>query len=187
MSQTRVLDLINKGFSQKRFLEIYQKPALLFSTIEQENEDSTVETDIRNITDTDILSCMEQPEAPAAKFTNSRIFFLEKSCRSPQTPEIILGRDKTSDIIVSLPSVSKRHAYFVENWGDWFIVDNKSTNGTNVDNTRIKPFERFSLRDNSKITFGFEAIARFFTPVGLWGVLCLYNGLNFIHTPILED
>ena len=59
MSQSRILDLVNKGLSQSSFLDIYRKPVLLFST-DDDDEDETVETDIRNITDTDLLTCEGQ-------------------------------------------------------------------------------------------------------------------------------
>ena len=145
-----------------------------------------METDIRNITDTDLLTCEGQSPTTTTKFSNSRVFFLEKTARNSSL-EVTLGRDPSNDIIVSLPSVSKRHAFFREINGNWYVVDNKSTNGTNIDNTLLGPYEKALLRDNSRLVFGYGAIARFFTPIGLWGVLCLHTGLSFLQTTIFDD
>jgi pSer/pThr/pTyr-binding forkhead associated (FHA) protein len=52
---------------------------------------------------------------------------------------IILGRAVTSDIVILDPRVSKTHALFEEEGGDWELSDAGSRNGTWVGNLRLEP------------------------------------------------
>ena len=73
-------------------------------------------------------------------------------------PTYVFGRDATADILLSTTTVSRLHAEVSrdEN-GDWWVRDLDSTNGTFVNERRIKHEQ---LRDGVKIRFG-EIILKF--------------------------
>jgi pSer/pThr/pTyr-binding forkhead associated (FHA) protein len=65
--------------------------------------------------------------------------------------ESIVGREATCDIVVSHPSVSRRHALVKRKQSVFFVVDQGSANGTFVDSKRIVDAP---LRDGSVLRFG---------------------------------
>jgi predicted component of type VI protein secretion system len=50
----------------------------------------------------------------------------------------LLGRDPTADIVVNDPSVSRRHAIVERRPEGWAVFDQRSANGTWLDNVRIE-------------------------------------------------
>src|SRR5688572_21507765 len=50
----------------------------------------------------------------------------------------LLGRDPSADIVVNDPSVSRRHAILERRQEGWAVFDQRSANGTWVDNVRIE-------------------------------------------------
>lgn len=174
--QSRVSDLISKNLTQREFCSRYPNSALLFST--NTPADDTVETDIRNISDTDLLSCLENSENPQTNFINSRVFFLEKTTRN-QIPEISVGRSDKNDIILSYSTVSRCHCLFRNHGAYWTVIDNGSKNSTYLNNCRLTPFKAEILLNNYLLSFGDEAPARFLTSEGLWETISLFNALKF--------
>lgn len=72
--------------------------------------------------------------------------------------EIRIGRDQTCDIVLSHISVSRFHASIRREQGQYYIVDNGSTNGVVVNNRRISGRRRLEEKDviaitNSKLIF----------------------------------
>jgi len=67
-----------------------------------------------------------------------------------------VGRTNGNDLVISGPTVSRRHArlWFAE--GNWYLEDVGSANGTLVNNTRI--YQPVLLHDNDVINFGDEIV-----------------------------
>ena len=66
-------------------------------------------------------------------------------------PTAVIGRSKDSDIRVSDPNVSRRHAEIRQDGSSYWIVDLDSTNGVTVNGRAVK---RAKLDDEDRITLG---------------------------------
>jgi hypothetical protein len=65
---------------------------------------------------------------------------------------VVAGRSSECDIELDDPTVSRRHAVFVQRGDDWWVVDLDSTNGTQVNGVaaveqRLRPGDRIELGD----------------------------------------
>jgi hypothetical protein len=66
--------------------------------------------------------------------------------------QLFLGRDRGCDVVLSDPSVSRRHARLRFRDGSWVLQDLRSTNGTSVNGVRVGrcqlwPGDRLALGD----------------------------------------
>ena len=64
---------------------------------------------------------------------------------------VVLGRSKECDVQVADSNVSRRHAELRQEGSSWWIVDLDSTNGLEVNGTRV---QRGKLADGDTITLG---------------------------------
>ncbi len=104
------------------------------------------------------------------------VVFLEKSKRNPFESMITIGRASNNDYCLPLGTISKVHAYFTKTpTGVWRLTDQRATNGTWVDGLRLELGATANLAEGARLSFGPDARARFFTPVGLFGFLALYR------------
>jgi len=72
--------------------------------------------------------------------------------------QYIVGRDNEAGLVVGRSSVSRQHArLFLDDDGNWWVEDLNSTNGTFVNETRIKNKQ---LADSDQVRFG-DAIYKF--------------------------
>ncbi len=62
-----------------------------------------------------------------------------------------IGRISTNHLGISDASISSKHATIYEENGEYFVKDNKSTNGTRVNGSRI---QNSILHDGDKVSFG---------------------------------
>lgn len=72
--------------------------------------------------------------------------------------KLTIGRDGSCDIALPHVSVSKVHAKIIRENGEWYIIDNSSTNGVIVNNKRISAKTKLHEKDvititNSKLIF----------------------------------
>ena len=65
--------------------------------------------------------------------------------------EALVGREANCNVVVSHPSVSRRHALLKKKQDVFFVVDQGSANGTFVDSKRIVDA---TLRDGCVLRFG---------------------------------
>jgi hypothetical protein len=65
--------------------------------------------------------------------------------------ELIIGRSRTCDVVVTCSDVSRRHARLLFRDGSWFVHDLGSTNGTTVNGTRVG---RCRLQAGDRLTVG---------------------------------
>jgi hypothetical protein len=64
---------------------------------------------------------------------------------------VLLGRSRDCDLTIDDPNVSRRHAEFRNEDGNWVVTDLGSTNGVKVNGRRT---EEAVLRDGDEVAFG---------------------------------
>lgn len=73
-----------------------------------------------------------------------------------------IGSDKNSDYMICKSSVSNNHAsILIKSIDEFYIVDNDSTNGSQVEGVSIEPMKLFPIENGDLITFG-EEIYQFY-------------------------
>jgi diguanylate cyclase (GGDEF)-like protein len=93
--------------------------------------------------------------------------------------EYIVGRDSEAGFVVSRSSVSRQHArLFCDDVGNWWVEDLSSTNGTFVNEVRIRAQQ---LNDADQVRFG-DAIYKF-----LWGSNIESAYHEAIHNMAIQD
>jgi len=105
----------------------------------------------------------------------SAVVFLKKTERSPFPNMVTLGRARNNDVVVPLRTISKVHATFTHDSNGWRVTDERSANGTIVDDAPVQPGTSALLSDGSVIRLGPEVKAKFFTPAGIFGFLTLFR------------
>jgi serine/threonine-protein kinase len=76
----------------------------------------------------------------------------ENSEKHPiQGETVMVGRDRTCQVVLSHPAVSRRHARITLSGSSYVLEDLKSANGTYVNNTRV---ERVKLKAGDIVRFG---------------------------------
>jgi hypothetical protein len=97
-------------------------------------------------------------------------------CKKPGAGDfmamITIGRDPTSDVVLSGAGVSKFHAFVLRGDGSaMMLVDAGSTYGTRVDGKALKPRdERHTLREGERISMG-SVHATYHSPPSLHATL----------------
>jgi len=93
--------------------------------------------------------------------------------------EYIVGRDSEAGFVVSRSSVSRQHArLFCDDAGNWWVEDLSSTNGTFVNEVRIRAQQ---LNDADQVRFG-DSIYKF-----LWGSNIESAYHEAIHNMAIQD
>jgi pSer/pThr/pTyr-binding forkhead associated (FHA) protein len=65
--------------------------------------------------------------------------------------ELVVGRDEGVDIIIATPAVSRRHARFMMQGGEYIIEDLGSSNGTFVNGDRLIGRQTLNHRDEIRL------------------------------------
>lgn len=65
--------------------------------------------------------------------------------------ELLIGRDRQSDVVLDHVSVSKRHASIIQGPDGCYIIDHNSTNGTFVNGSRVMGRMRLKEKDMLRI------------------------------------
>jgi len=77
----------------------------------------------------------------------------KREVRRFDKPEVSIGREATNDIMLPRGNVSKKHAIIIDNHGSCVVIDNKSTNGTFVNDERLDVTPRtLSLGDKIRVS-----------------------------------
>jgi hypothetical protein len=101
----------------------------------------------------------------------SQVLFVAKSERNPFAHMITVGRASNNDLVFAQPTISKLHAYFRGSPSGWTLTDQKSTNGTFLEETALVPGNAVALGDGVALRFGLDLRARFFSASGLFQLL----------------
>jgi two-component system cell cycle response regulator len=99
--------------------------------------------------------------------------------------QYIVGRDTEAGLVVSRSSVSRQHArLFVDDDGNWWVEDLNSTNGTFVNESRIRSQ---LLNDSDQVRFG-DAIYKFLSGSNIESAyheaihnMAIMDGMTGIH------
>jgi pSer/pThr/pTyr-binding forkhead associated (FHA) protein len=98
------------------------------------------------------------PEVEArdlAKSEMPRLVGLSGSIRGKEfylmRTEVKVGRSEDNDIAIDHPSMSRQHARFVLDGGEWKVIDNKSANGVHVNG---EPYAISAVRPGDTIELG---------------------------------
>jgi len=100
-------------------------------------------------------------------------------------PQYIVGRDSEAAFVVSRSSVSRQHArLYIDDNGSWWVEDLNSTNGTFVNENRIKHQQ---LTDADQVRFG-DAIYKFLSGSNIESAyheaihnMAIQDGMTGIH------
>ncbi len=100
-------------------------------------------------------------------------------------PQYVVGRDSEAGFVVSRSSVSRQHArLYMDDGGTWWVEDLNSTNGTFVNESRIK---NQSLSDSDQVRFG-DAIYKFLSGSNIESAyheaihnMAIQDGMTGIH------
>jgi hypothetical protein len=84
----------------------------------------------------------------------------------PSPRGISVGRTDENDVPITDSSVSKVHAYFRDDGGDWFLTDDDSRNGTLLNSEQLVAGKPAALTSGDEITFG-KVVARYLDAGGL--------------------
>lgn len=71
------------------------------------------------------------------------------------TPELLIGRSSSCDLVLHDPNVSRRHAQLFFREGRWILLDLRSTNGTYVNGVRV---QRSELLPGDVLALGTEQL-----------------------------
>ena len=96
-----------------------------------------------------------------------RLCFLLKRPGAPFVNMITLGRGASCDIRISMGAVSKVQAYFLKEGDGWFLVDQRSSNGTFVNKSRLEPGQKHPVKDADQIRFGLDFVGQLVFPESL--------------------
>ncbi|HEY5950564.1 MAG TPA: FHA domain-containing protein, partial [Kofleriaceae bacterium] len=99
--------------------------------------------------------------------------------------QYIVGRDSEAGFVVGRSSVSRQHArLFVDDDGNWWVEDLNSTNGTFVNEVRIRSQQ---LADSDQVRFG-DAIYKFLSGSNIESAyheaihnMAIQDGMTGIH------
>jgi len=76
----------------------------------------------------------------------------EKEMENTADKEFIIGRNPQSDMVINIDSVSSSHLIIRKEQGEWYIIDDNSTNGTYLDSYSIEnKIDKIKLEANQKI------------------------------------
>ncbi len=116
---------------------------------------------------------MQFLKAPSGRNASSRVLKLVKPGTATFQDMLKVGRAGNCDVVLNSPAISKFHAYFSkENQGTrYFLCDVGSTNGTYVNNVKLKPNDRKTLSNGDSISFSRQIHFLFYTPEGCYDLL----------------
>lgn len=93
--------------------------------------------------------------------------FLIKRAGNPFPDYVSLGRGRNADLTLQLSAVSKVHAAFHRAGDGWEVSDQRSSNGTTVNATRLAEGARHKLTDGDRVRLGDAIAFEFLEPTTL--------------------
>ncbi len=93
-----------------------------------------------------------------------------KSDRNEKGDRITLGRSEDNDVVVPHHSVSKSHAYFLEDpdTGSFTLGEAGSSYGTTVEGNLVEKGQPHPLADRASLVFAASVLATYLTPASFY-------------------
>jgi hypothetical protein len=164
---------------EKTFLERHPHPGLILKKKGRPSSDEQFASDLdwRTRTKKDLYAKPGATPPPKKDSLAKMSYFpIVKSTRNPFAAMITVGRTPNNDVCLASSSVSKLHAYFQQESGQWVIRDSMSSFGTFVDGTRIPTDKSMPVHDGSTIGFGPDTECVFLGPKALFEYLRRLGG-----------
>lgn len=89
---------------------------------------------------------------------------LEGQCIEIMGKQVVLGRDKSADVQLDSPYVSRQHAEICFKGGHWSITDLESKNGVFINSYRIQPGKMTPLKNRDQVQIGSVSAFKFNDP-----------------------
>ncbi|MGE0711452.1 MAG: FHA domain-containing protein [Planctomycetota bacterium] len=103
----------------------------------------------------DETSVLHAGEAPlGGSLEQAVIVVLTPTSRNLLEDQVVVGRGLENDIRLISPQVSKVHARFIDEDGEWKLQDEGSSNGTRINGVRLEPNRPYGLRPGDEIVLG---------------------------------
>jgi len=151
------------------FLEIYPVSALLVADIKVGEPEGGGDPDATARSGPQLLT--ELKSGSSAFRYMDKVGFLAKRPGNPFPQFVSLGRAANNDLVIGIDSVSKFHGYFTIEAERWSLTDYRSTNGTEINGTKVTPNVAVDLADADRIRFGNDVIVMFLSPQALYAKL----------------
>jgi len=169
------------GFDRAEFVNHHPEPALVFvrgfpdARAGDEGIASDQTTELKTTTKLRLIRD-QQGEMVAKMRPDSVVIFLKKrSAWTPFSDVLTVGRATIQDVRIPLSSVSKFHVTLTRGAAGWRVTDQRAVNGTFVDGKRLDASRAAPLRDGTRLGFGPETEAFFFTPDGLFDLVASHR------------
>jgi len=160
------LGLFARRVSFDEFFAAFKSPALQMTiAAERASSQAALERSIKPTLSEDKDTRREESDSSRVLHYAKKVCFLRKRPGNPFPNMISVGRAMKNDIAIVLETVSKVHAYFLNEGNErWSLADHKSKNGTFLNNKALEPSKSTPIRDGDVIRIGLEVSATFFGP-----------------------
>lgn len=159
-----------KNLSREDFARHFSHPFLVFDKDQGSEQEKQLSYETVCMEPEQLARLIQQSLLKAAA---SKVTRLVKKGTKVFTGMINVGRTTNCDVVIDSPIVSKFHAYFARDTksASFYLSDANSTNGTLVNNIKLKPKVKKPLSDGNTISFDRQVTFSFYTPEGLYDLL----------------
>ena len=137
---------VARSLARAQFVSQFPYPVLLATGVASAENVSKFYTQVASA---------QQQQPVFNEIPDIRVLPVRKAKESTYGDRISVGRTRRNDIRLPHASVSKFHAYFMQqDDGKWAVIDAGSRNGTFVDNEQLEERSPYVLGDRVVVTFG---------------------------------
>lgn len=105
----------------------------------------------------------EQPGRVRRQAAVASIYYMKTGERiTIDKNTFVIGKGADADFIISNSAISRNHAQIVNQNGQFYIIDNESTNGTYINGKVIEPNKSIEIKNGDLLRFSNEEL-KFFT------------------------
>jgi hypothetical protein len=161
--------------SRNDFVKRFNHPFLIFNKEKGDGQTEKHNFITKNVDPVLLESLMKEN---LMRTVSSKVLRLIKKGSDSFLGNINIGRTPNCDLVIKNTAVSKFHAYIAKDIksGSYYISDADSTNGTYVNDIKIKSNVKKILYDGDTISFGRQVNISFYTPEGCYDLLEQISG-----------
>lgn len=154
----RALRAHARRLPREDFCSLYPDGALLVERTQgtgaENKKQSRTEARERSYRATIMAEDTAQAEPDELLRYSSRVALVRKRPGNPFPDMISIGRAMNNDIVISLVSISKVHAYLLRGTDGWSLTDCASTNGCTLNGERVAARTQNVLTDGTIVKLG---------------------------------